>query len=271
MSYWDNIPFDILTTLLPYLSYDNPFYAKLSGITKLCLDSSVNRRLNLDDPNGHIWKFLFTRYLSQSFPVNSTRSLKEVYLDYLSKFGDIDDLTDRSDAVEWAAKMNCEIAIQHIKEKYELNCNMIWRILTIAAKHGNLNIVKFMIDNYRINRSDFRTVLSFASEYDQLEILKYLDSNFVISSQEFCKAIRSSARNGYLETTKYLVSMLAKSDENIKIDICDRILKVAANNGHLEVVKFLVEQGENNASAKARAIKSAIQRGHLDIVKFLME
>lgn len=53
MSHWESVPFDILQLELSYLNLEDP-----KIIRALCGDPVLNFRLQCNDPNGFLWKYL---------------------------------------------------------------------------------------------------------------------------------------------------------------------------------------------------------------------
>ena len=78
VSYWERVPFDILTSILPYLDLENPYV-----ISRLCADPVINSRLQHDNPNGVLWQYLFTRKLSRTLPESLDSTLKDRYYEFI--------------------------------------------------------------------------------------------------------------------------------------------------------------------------------------------
>ena len=75
-SYWETVPFDIVTSLLPYLDLENPEILSI-----LYSDPYFRLKLQFDDVNGYLWKFIYIHKISQYPFIPSARipSLKHLY------------------------------------------------------------------------------------------------------------------------------------------------------------------------------------------------
>ena len=79
-SRWESVPFDILMLQLLHLDLENR-----ENISRLCADQYIRSRLQCDDPNGFLWKYLYTHKLSETLPTSATPTLKDRYLQYLDR------------------------------------------------------------------------------------------------------------------------------------------------------------------------------------------
>lgn len=131
-------------------------------------------------------------------------------------------------------------------------------ILHTAAKHGNLEMMQYLVNNRPTPRQGY--------------IVNWRDDNY---KTPFFVA----AENGNKEIMEYWFDKFNK-DKNTKVQINEMpdkyhtILSDASKNGHLHVVKFLVDHGADvnrQAYMGSKALTVAIEEGHLDIVKYLLE
>ena len=177
MSYWEDVPFDILTLILPYLTGHirsaRHQIIDLSSITKLCLDSYVRRRLDINNPNGFIWKFLFTQNLSRNLSLNSVMSFRDIYHKYIIKIGNWTSILDMRRLLKWALKMGYEILVQDLLENYETNDEKVEALL-IATKYGHLNIVQYLIKDVKNTRDHRKRALDVALKRGHVEIAEFL-------------------------------------------------------------------------------------------------
>ena len=135
-----------------------------------------------------------------------------------------------------------------------------------AAEAGDLERVKYLVEN----GADIYTVdynaLSSASRYGHLEVVKYLVEKGADIHADIEAALVLASRYGHLDIVKYLVEKGA----NIHAGN-DWALIWSSRFGHLEVVKFLVEHAANIHANDDEALIFASRYGHLDVVKYLIE
>jgi len=107
-------------------------------------------------------------------------------------------------------------------------------LLILAAKNGQLLLVKFAL----ANGADIHAVndlpLQLASENGHLDIVKYLVENGADIHADGDYALQVASRNGHLEVVKYLIG----HDANIHA-YHDLALRLARNRGHLDIVRYL--------------------------------
>jgi len=148
-----------------------------------------------------------------------------------------------------------------------------------AIKLGDKNEVVNLIEDNPLSLytcTPFGTWLHVAAAHGKLEIIKYLveigiDIN--IRSGTFCtNALERAATKGHLSIVKYLIS------KNIVIDTSEpdrNPLFAAIYGGHLDTIKFLVEHvdisikysGENMKDIDAYTF--AIERGQTEVAEHL--
>ena len=125
----------------------------------------------------------------------------------------------------------------------EKKCEWDYRTITMAAKHGNLEMVKYCVAN--------------KCPIDGFEVPNYLREE--LKDGLVCA---QAAGNGHLEVLKYL-------REEGKAPWDWQTATWAARNGHLHILEYLVERkfDEYNESACEYAAKY----GQLDCLKYLRE
>ncbi|KAJ7595698.1 ankyrin repeat-containing domain protein [Mycena floridula] len=142
-----------------------------------------------------------------------------------------------------------------------------------AASHGSLSLLKqFVKWGSDLNAQDmtdlFRsTALSGAAKHGQLETVKFLlehrvDANARAGSRG--SALAAAAAYGKIEVVEYLLNHGA--DPNAHVDI----LQAAVYRG-LEGVKLLIDKGANLQVQGEAALRKASGRGDLEIIKLLIE
>jgi len=132
------------------------------------------------------------------------------------------------------------------------------------AKHGNLEILKYMCDNMISSiEYSFDDILEAAIMGGDLEIVKWL---YTCANQSYIRRHPSiytviAADRGHLEVLKYLHENGCFWDSDACI--------YAAKGGHLKVLQYLHDNGCRwNIDACAYA---ASKGGHVDVLKYLHE
>ncbi|KAJ3338089.1 hypothetical protein HDU83_008335 [Entophlyctis luteolus] len=156
--------------------------------------------------------------------------------------------------------------------------NLQQTALYIASKHGQLEVVKWLVDhgaNVNAENVNKATPLHIASQNGHLEVVKWLvDHGANVNAENVQKAtlLHIASQNGHLEVVKWLVDHGANVNaENVQKAT---LLHIASQNGHLEVVKWLVDHGANvNAENvnKWTPLHIASSNGHLEVVKWLVD
>ena len=136
-SCWETVPFDIVTSLLPYLDLDNS-----ENILALSGDPYLDAKL-CQDPNGILWKYLYTHVLSETLPSSLTPTLKERYYTYRGIKG----TCHTSYLATWSCQRGYEIVIRNLVNRKLVTDEKCREILCFAAMNGHLNIVKYLITN----------------------------------------------------------------------------------------------------------------------------
>jgi|SRR5579883_130360 len=145
-----------------------------------------------------------------------------------------------------------------LKDKRNMN-----KLLTSAAKRGELTLVRFALGNgadIHI-RSDIALVR--ASENGNLDVVQYLVQHGVNVDAKN-RALAFASQNGHFDIVKYLV----ENGANIHA-YEDTALRWASSNGHLEVVKYLVQHGANIHAWDDWALRWARKSKHLEVVQYL--
>lgn len=132
-----------------------------------------------------------------------------------------------------------------------------------ASKVGDLETVKYLIENRADVRAENYYAFRWAAYNGHYEIVKFLVSVGADIHSYDDYAFRSAACYGRLEMVKFFVSIGA----NIHAKN-DYAIRHASGNGHLETVKYLVSIGANVHNGGA--IHCASCNGHFDVVKFLV-
>ena len=138
--------------------------------------------------------------------------------------------------------------------------------LTIAAKGGHIDVVKYFMENWdKINKYYYNRVLQIAIEYDHSAVAKYLiekGANMYNNNG----ILKITAAHGRLDIIKYL----AEKETNV-FDCGGDVLTHACRNEHWEVIRFLVENGANIHADNDCVLKWAAGSGQLDMVQNLLK
>lgn len=151
-----------------------------------------------------------------------------------------------------------------------------------AIKSGQLETLKDLFEKepeMLIWMTPFGTWLHVAVAHGNLEIVKYLVNNGIdinIKGRTFStNALERAAAKGYLEIAKYLIS------QNVEIDTSEpdrNPLFAAIHGGHLDIVRYLVKigiditikyTGESMKDMDAYAF--AVERGQTEIAEYLKQ
>jgi ankyrin repeat protein len=103
--------------------------------------------------------------------------------------------------------------------------------------NSSYTVYKYYMDN-RYKLTSIYNILYKASQNGNLEVVRYLVENSADVHHCDGWALRRASENGHLEVVKYLVKCGA--DIHVNNDIA---LRLASQKGHLKVVKYLVECG----------------------------
>ena len=134
-----------------------------------------------------------------------------------------------------------------------------------AARRGNFEIVKWLVENGANVHYDKDSALIGASEQGHLDIAKFLLENGADINAQSGDALGRASKNGHLEMVKLLVG----SGADIHA-YDDYALRMAAGKGHLPVVKYLVEHGADvNVMGGEPLIQAAYNR-KLSVLKYLV-
>jgi hypothetical protein len=139
----------------------------------------------------------------------------------------------------------------------EKKCEWDYRTINVAARQGNLEMVKYCVAN-ECPINEEACVL--AAENGQLECLKYLREEVKLPWDSYT-ALRA-ARNGHLHILEYLVER--KFDKYSELACWG-----AAMNGHLNCLKYLHET--TKAPWNEFAVFWAHKKNHSECVQYLLD
>ena len=235
---------------------------------EVCNDDFLKRRLSRY-PNiqkyknqDETWKQFFLRaiyYISklkEDFEFQYTEGDFQRYYDILSNYEE-NELMDKAAEIGFGSIPFLD---------YLLKRGLVISPLTlnIAAKKGNLEAVKFLVEHGGIVHAWHNLTLRSASGKGHLEIVKFLVEQGADIHANEDEPLRAASRSGHLEVVKYLMELGANVHANE-----DEALRGASERGHLKMVKFLVEHGADVHAKKDAAIRLAKRNGHLQIIRYL--
>ena len=142
----------------------------------------------------------------------------------------------------------------------------------IAAEHGHLDILRYLIEECKFNVSktspENNTALDVATIFGHFDIVEYLivECKCDPNKKEWwysMKPLHHASEKGHIEIVKYLISECNCNVHEAAKGLSP--LQYAAKNGHFELVEYFIEDCDCNA-------ESALQHaGSLKILKFLGE
>ena len=238
MSYWQFVPFDILTSLLPYFDFET-----LKEIEAFTADPYIHSRLCQDET--YFWRYLFTHKLSVKLPTSDI-SLKERYIEYL------------------AVKRNCKDA--GITLGLMSLDNELETLLNFAANSGYEVLFQKLIE---VHLKDMYIGQAFimAAECSFVATMKYLHEHHKVhmSSHTHSISLVAAAEKGNFE----IIKCLAEFGTNVHA-FNDEALLHAVMGGYLNIVKYLLEYDEKTVRSNIEAaLRSAYSSGHVDIQQYL--
>jgi hypothetical protein len=139
----------------------------------------------------------------------------------------------------------------------EKKCKWDYRTINVAARQGNLEMVKYCV----ANECPIGTgACANAAENGHLACLKYLHEE-AKAPWDLITAIRA-AQNGHLHILEYLVERKYNKYYNLA---CER----AAENGHLDCLKYLHETAK--APWYSEAVRKAHRNNQTECVQYLLD
>lgn len=257
MSHWESVPFDILQLELSYLNLEDR-----KVIDALCGDPILNSRLQCSDPNGFLWRYLYTHKLSHILPTSGP-SLKERYYEFLRETrSDYPDIA----LLQSAARMGYEILAENLlKRSIDIEPRELNYVFLDAVRHGKLPIIELLVKNGYIRSQLVNNVaLESAIKFKRLNVVEYLLDHGDFTPHMLDKTLIFASRIGQLLS----VELLLKRGANIHTDH-DAALRSAVIDGHLNVVRYLLDHGANINSLTSYTLNEAARNGHSDVVDYI--
>jgi len=155
-----------------------------------------------------------------------------------------------------------EFLNSHFNQLVKLNDSAVLE----AFKHNRVPMMQFIIKHYRSSLINVNRPLYMAAKNGNIEIVKALmdiTKKHIVSVQ----LVYFAASSGNVELVKYILEKKPYIATKI---INHKILNFPASNGHEPIIRYLVENVLKNSAPDFRiAINYAIKNKHLSILKYL--
>ena len=144
--------------------------------------------------------------------------------------------------------------------------NNIQKCVTACCEHGNVEVLTWLFSETKKRNVKItaRHLIDVAAKHGHLDVIKFLHFTHQenVSAEEVCTfyAMNWAARNGHIDVVEWLH---VNRKEGCTIDAMDW----AAERGHLHVVEWLHENRTEGCSSGAMSMAAIF--GHLDVVKWL--
>lgn len=142
--------------------------------------------------------------------------------------------------------------------------------LTMGCLYGHLDLVKYFIYG-EVSRNIKSHGLCLAAEHGQLEIVKYLiqegaNVNYDYDFGKWSYSLEKAARYGHFEIVKYLV----ENGADMNLDNGNALIW-SLDGKHLQISKYLIDNRSNLHSEENNPLKYAVEHNILEIVKYLVK
>lgn len=232
-SYWEAVPFDILTSILPYLDLEN-----WNTVVALNHDNCIRSRLEFDDPCGFLWKYLFTRKLSRIIQYNSRR-----YYEYAqmktAKREDLETL------LYWAAEQGYEIMAQYLIEKGASGLNSNYSALIIAAQYGHLHLIKYFVEHGADIHVSCGCALTLAASRGHFDTVKYLVECGAANHKRVIIPKGLEFNTSELTTIGKFRADTARNFSILRTQrldfVTNKAIQGAIDNGYYEIARYLTD------------------------------
>ncbi len=133
-----------------------------------------------------------------------------------------------------------------------------------AVRRGYFPLVKQTVESGDLNDTDIGWTLVEAAKIGNMDMVKYLVEDVgAIFGEE---TLVTPAKEGQVNVVKYLL----EQHDNFHDDTKSSALYIAAQEGHVGIVKILMEMGAQPA-VFVDLIEIAAQAGHIPLLRYLME
>ena len=171
--------------------------------------------------------------------------------------------------------------LRQLGQSFSCVVNMGDGVIHLAIKNGNLELVKYIMDNANENELIFRnsiemTPFLLACENGKKDIAEYflIEKGSSIDERDChsSSGIILASINGHNNIIEWLVDLGCSIED--KNSVGSTCLLNACINGKLETVKWLIEHGSDihyYANENTSAIQLACESGNLELVKYLLD
>lgn len=136
-----------------------------------------------------------------------------------------------------------------------------------AAVFRHADVVKLLFQ-YGASLSEHKgndAIVRFA-EHGNLEMVKFLMEKGFNPRMDNDSALQNAAKQGHLQVVKFLL------EQGADIEVCDDdVIQTVIDNGHVEMLKFLLENGIKMPFGAGFSIAALARSNHLEMIKFLLE
>lgn len=161
---------------------------------------------------------------------------------------------------------NLKYLIQAIKEGASIHAGDE-RALEFAAKEGNFDIVKFLLENGADPSARNYAAYKAALKGYHKDVADLLLKNTPLKHQPAKHINENLLMAAALNNKDELITAIEKGADIHYQE--DRALELAAKEGNLGIVEFLLENGANPAARDFAAIKAAEESGHKIVADFI--
>lgn len=145
--------------------------------------------------------------------------------------------------------------------------------LKYACKSGNLNLVKYLIEQKEVDVNEDNTLsLCYACKYNYIEIVKYLIEKNANIDDSY--AMINACLHGYDD----IVQLLIDNGGDVNIEFFNEWyeeiyypITYAVENNHLSTVELLIKHNANIHIDDESSLSIACQKGYVEIVKLLIK
>lgn len=158
------------------------------------------------------------------------------------------------------------------------------KVLRLSARlTKNISKAKFLIEEIKVSPHEKISrkgpVLQYAAKHGNLELVKYLVEVQKVDIEargtyitKVNTALSRAVSDGHYDIAEYLIKSKASIDPNLS-NGQQLLLAEAVNPGSLKMVTFLAEKGASvvDHRGNSHALQSALEIGNLEIVKYLLQ
>lgn len=148
-------------------------------------------------------------------------------------------------------------------------------LLPCATRKGQFDVIQYIVQNqvdHVVLNADyndyFRSAVKEAVKTGDLNVVKYLINQYPVIDPCSFFWLRKAVKHGHMDVTKYLI-------DEVGCCIDEIVLRGAIRGGHIDMVKYLVEeQGadiHNDHYGSGDAFQYALDVGQKEVAKYLIE